>query len=58
LPVGSRPAQTTLTPLSWLRRHPLLGQFALTYGTSWDGIRAVFDATRFDLTGLRPLDTV
>ena len=45
----------TLTP--WLRRHPLLGYFALTYGISWGGILVILASTGFDLTVLRPLDT-
>ena len=46
-----------MTLIPWLRRRPLLGYFALTYGISWGGILAVFGATEFDLTVLRPLDT-
>ncbi len=45
----------TLSP--WLRRHPLLGYFALTYGISWGGILVVLGSTGFDLNVLRPLDT-
>lgn len=45
----------TLEP--WLRRHPLIGYFALTYGISWGGILIVLSATGFDLVELRPLDT-
>ena len=41
----------------WLRRHPLLGYFALTYGISWIGIVVLLSATNFKLTALRPLDT-
>ena len=45
----------TLSP--WLRCHPLLGYFALTYGISWGGILVVLGSTGFDLNVLRPLDT-
>jgi hypothetical protein len=27
-----------MTLVPWLRRHPLLGHFALAYGISWGGI--------------------
>ncbi len=46
-----------MTLVLWLRRHPLLGYFALTYGVSWGGIFVVLGATGFDLAVLRPLDT-
>ena len=29
----------------WLRRHPVTGFFALTYGISWSGILIVMGAT-------------
>lgn len=41
----------------WLRRHPVTGFFALTYGISWGGILIVMGATDFNLLALRPLDT-
>lgn len=46
-----------MTLMPWLRRHPLLGYFALTYGISWGGILSVLAVTGFDVTALRPLDT-
>ena len=46
-----------MTHSPWLRRHPLLGYFALTYGISWGGILVVLGSTGFDLNVLRPLDT-
>ena len=46
-----------MTFLRWVRRHPLLGYFALAYGIRRGGIRAVLGASGFDLTFLRPLDT-
>lgn len=44
----------TLEP--WLRRHPLIGYFALAYGISWGGILIILSATGFDPVELRPLD--
>jgi membrane protease YdiL (CAAX protease family) len=46
-----------VTPEPWLRRHPLIGYFALTYAISWGGILIVLSATGFDPVGLRALDT-
>jgi membrane protease YdiL (CAAX protease family) len=46
-----------MTLALWLRRHPLLGYFALTYVISWGGILVVLGSTGFDLNVLRPLDT-
>ena len=46
-----------MTLVYWLRRQPLLGYFALTYGISWSGILAVLSFTGFNLTKLRALDT-
>ncbi len=34
-----------MTLVAWLRRYPLLGYFALTYGISWSGIVMVLSAT-------------
>ena len=34
-------AQNAMTLMPWLRRHPLLGYFALAYGVSWGGIFVV-----------------
>lgn len=44
----------TLAP--WLRRHPLLGYFALTFGISWGGILIVLMATGFDLPAPQPAE--
>ena len=41
---------------AWLRRHPLLGYFALCFAISWGGILAILGATRFDLSPLQPLE--
>ena len=41
----------------WLRRHALLGYFALTYSISWGGILIVLGLNGFDLTSLQSLDT-
>ncbi len=46
-----------MTLVPWLRRHPLIGYFALAYGISCGGILIVLSATGFDLVELRPLDT-
>lgn len=46
-----------MTPASWLRRHPLLGYFALCFGISWGGILIVLAATGFKLAALQPLET-
>jgi hypothetical protein len=51
---GGMPAWT-LT--SWLRRHPLLGYFALCFGISWGGILLILAATGFSLAALQPLET-
>jgi membrane protease YdiL (CAAX protease family) len=45
---ASRGRTMTLAP--WLRSHPMLGYFALTFGISWGGILIVFVATGFDLS--------
>lgn len=45
---GNEIAQAMITP--WLRRHPLLGYFAQTFGISWGGIPIVLVATSFDLS--------
>ena len=42
-----------MTLLHPIRRHPLLGYFALTYGISWGGIFVVLGASGFDLPVLR-----
>jgi membrane protease YdiL (CAAX protease family) len=42
---------------SWLRRHPLLGYFALCFGISWGGILIVLAATGFNLAAMQPLET-
>ena len=39
-----------MTRAPWLRRHPLLGYFALTYGISWGGILVVLGSTGFAVT--------
>jgi uncharacterized protein len=46
-----------MTLVSWLRRRPLFGYFALAYGISWSGILVVLGITGFDLTKWRTLDT-
>ena len=46
-----------MTFVRWLRRHPLLAYFALTYGISWSGTLVVLGVRGFDLTVLPPLDT-
>ena len=43
-----------MTLASWLRRHPMLGYFALAYGISWGGILIILGTTGFELTALRP----
>lgn len=45
-----------MTLVPWLRRHPLSGYFALTYGISWGGILILFIAGGLDLAALQPLD--
>lgn len=46
-----------MTLAAWLRRHPLIGYFALAYGVSWCGILIIVGATGFNWAELRPLDT-
>ncbi|MEO7255342.1 MAG: CPBP family intramembrane glutamic endopeptidase [Casimicrobium sp.] len=46
-----------MTLVPWVRHHPLLGYFALTFGISWGGILVVLATTGFDLTVVRPSDT-
>ncbi len=41
----------------WVRRCPLLGYFALTFGISWGGILVVLGHIGFNLTVLRLADT-
>ena len=42
--------------MSWLRRHPLLGYFALTFAISWIGILIVLATRGFDLSPMLPLE--
>jgi membrane protease YdiL (CAAX protease family) len=45
-----------MTPTLWLRRHPLIGYYSLTFGISWGGILIVLIATGFDLSAPQPLE--
>jgi hypothetical protein len=40
----------------WLRRHPLFGYFALTFGISWGGILIVLIAMGFDFSTPKPTE--
>ena len=42
---------------TWLRRHSLLGYFAIAFGLSWGGIGIVVTATDFNLAAPQPLAT-
>lgn len=42
--------------MSWLRRHPLTGYFALAFGISWSGILIVLAAGGFGLSPMLPLE--
>lgn len=44
-----------MTLTLWLRRHPLIGYFAMTFGISWCGILVVLIATGFDLSTPQPV---
>ncbi|MCY7308534.1 MAG: hypothetical protein LH632_20850 [Rhodoferax sp.] len=46
-----------MTFIPWLRRHPLLGYFALAYGINWGGICVAIGANGFDQTVMRAVDT-
>jgi len=41
---------------NWLRRHPLLGYFALAFGISWAGILVILASRQFDLSPLQTLE--
>ena len=43
--------------MAWLRRHPLRGYLALTFGISWGGILVVLLATGFDLSPMSSWET-
>lgn len=44
----------TITP--WLRRHPLIGYFALAFGISWGGILVVMAVAGFNLSPMQPAE--
>jgi uncharacterized protein len=39
---------------NWLRRHPLLGYFTLTFAISWGGILMILVSRGFDLSAMQP----
>ncbi len=41
---------------NWLRRHPLLGYFALAFAISWGGILLILASRQFDLSPMQPLE--
>ncbi len=41
---------------NWLRRHPLLGYYALTFGISWGGILIIVAASGSEFSPMLPLE--
>jgi hypothetical protein len=41
---------------TWLRRHSLLGYFAMAFVISWGGILVILASRQFNLSPMQPLE--